>query len=342
MSKEMASNNVFFCQGFDPTHKKRTSRVMEAEAESGINSQVLRRKRPKTWSSQRYSISAHEGKGSVSCSKPKLYTQPSYIGPTGFEPFSTFKRPVIADEEQEDECFPTALCNALGCWQTERHSHDATLESKVDSREYVYPGTLCASLMLEENLPKSSTDQQVSDVTLQKMRSPLVVEPISTTGRIPRPLPVRTRRKLSIDAPELPNSSSLQDPCLASTTSSLLDSNFKGPQDHNTLSRLSKSYGTSIPSASQYGEWQVNLSTHRKPRPQRDHKKVVLEEAESVAKRQGAAISSVMLTGLPGNEVSRVARGLEKVRLVSETDMDATSFPNIGVEGTFTHEENRS
>ena len=338
-----ANSNVSICQGFDPTHPKRTSRVMEAEAEPGIVLQVPRRKRPKTWSSQRYSISVCAGKGSVSFPKPKLYTQPSYIGPTGFEPFSTFKRPVIADEEQEDECFPTALCNALGCWQTERHSHDATLESKVDSREYVYPGTLCASLMLEENLPKSSTDQQVSDVTLQKMRSPLVVEPISTTGRIPRPLPVRTRRKLRIDEPELSSGSSLQNPCLASTASSLLDSNSKGPRDRrNTLSRLSPSYRTSVPSTSQYSGWQVNLPTHRKPRPQRDHKNVVLEEAEPVAKRQGAATSSVLLTGLPGNEVSGVARGLEKVRLVSETDMDAASLADIGVEGTFTHEENRS
>ena len=249
-------------QHSDVPSPKRTSRVSKARSEN--NPQIGKQKRRKNWGSQRYSIPVRPRKGSVPCPKPKLYTQTSYIGPIGFEPFSSYKRPIAAGNEHDDEGFPTALCEALGCWQTEPHSHDAPSHSTLTSCEYGTQNRDSHKFDSETSLQGSGVNQSFARTTIPKPPSPLVAGSASTSGRIPKSLPIRPLNSLSIGA----SRSSLQDPSSDCSTSSPLDLDLKTLQDlRKALPQVSKINQTAVQSNFHSVPWQVSLPIHPKQLP---------------------------------------------------------------------------
>lgn len=256
----MGSNtgNLDF-QHSDVPSPKRKSRVSKVRSEN--SPQIGKQKRRKNWGSQRYSIPVRPRKGSVPCSKPKLYTQTSYIGPIGFEPFSSYKRPIAAGNEHDDECFPTVSCEALGCWQTEPHSHDTPSQSTLNSLGYGTQDRDSHRFDSETSLRGSGVNQSFARTTIQKPPSPLVAGSASTSGCIPKPLPIRPRNSLSIRA----SRSSFEDSFSDCTTSSPLDSDLKTLQDlRKALPQVSKINKRAIQSSFQSVQWQVSLPIHPK------------------------------------------------------------------------------
>ncbi|KAL8831618.1 MAG: hypothetical protein Q9191_000769 [Dirinaria sp. TL-2023a] len=321
--KEMASNNkIFSCEDPNPPNLKQISEVMDDEGSRSENSKRVRRqKRPKAWNSQRYSIPLRGSRGSVSSSKSKLYAQPCYIGPTGFKPFSTFKRLTIAEEEQDEEGFPTALCRSLGCWQTEPHSHGAPVHLESDYYGYSSRDIQGRGDTSDMDLPRLPINQKLSAESLQRPPSPLVAGPASTSERIVKPLPIRSHKNLNDHASRTPQSSSVQNCSHIWASSSLSNPNQLGLSDlRNALPQLSTSHKSSTSPMAQSIGWQVDLPIHQKPRSKRDHDEQTLDESESVIKRQRIAKPATLPTTLPKERFSGVTRRLEKLRLTPTRD----------------------
>ena len=240
------------------TRSKR--RYEQEEAAIGNASPVRKRNQPKTSSSHAYRKPVRLSNRSAPFRRQKLYTQTSFVGPTGFEPFSTFKRSVTVDDEPDEESFPTATCRAIGCWQFEPHFHDFSELSQKDVHGVHFPDPLnCGK---EYGIKDSDTRASQSEVgqRVRKPPSPLVAGPASTSERIVKSSPFRPQQKRCTETPKTSHSSTFQSHSNTFARVSPMDPNRNGIRDlRKALPKPS--------STSKTAGWQGNLPFHTRPLP---------------------------------------------------------------------------
>ena len=255
----MASEKAFIApQAPYVTRPKR--RHEQEEATIGNAPPVRKRNQPRTSSSQAYRKPVRSGNGSVPFRRQKLYTQTSFIGPTGFEPFSTFKRSVSVDDEAEDESFPTAVCRAIGCWQFEPHFHD----SSELPRKYIHEAHFTDPLNCGKDYGVRVSDTRASQSevgqSIQKPPSPLVAGPASTSGRIVRSPPFRPQQKPCASTPKASHDQTFPNHSNNFARAPPLDHSRKGLR--NLRKALPKPSSTSKTAG-----WQGNIPFHTRTLP---------------------------------------------------------------------------
>lgn len=250
-----------------------TNRKQESELEEmrpSKFSKVQKQELARSWSVRRERSSAQARSLSGFRSKPKLYRQTTYLGPTGVEPFSTFKWPIPADELPDDDGFPTALCRELGCWQAKPHSHDPPIASKKDYCEYnlkEIPGDKCT---LNINLQNGHRSRTSLVAPLRRPPSPLVAGPACLADRILKTVPLQPCPDKHTDEAKPSDDLSFLGRSSTSTNASLLESNPSGLRDvRNALPQLLIKHDKATSSSPLVG-WKVSLPIHSKHCSKRD------------------------------------------------------------------------
>ena len=240
------------------THPKR--RYEQEEAAIGNAPPVRKRNQPRTSSSHAYRKMVRSSNGSVPFRRQKPYTQTSFIGPTGFEPFSTFKRSVTVNDEPDNESFPTATCRAIGCWQFEPHFHDPSELSQKYVHDVHFADPLNGGKEHEVEVSDTRASQSEVSQPLRKPPSPLVAGPASTSERLVKSSPFRPQQKRCADTPKASHHSTFQSHSNTFTRASPLD------PSRNGLRALRKALPQPS-STSKTAGWQGNLPFHTRPLP---------------------------------------------------------------------------
>ena len=259
----MASNGHVFGSEFPHVHhpRKQSKKVEKWNP----NETTRKRKQPRIRSSHRSQRSGRPKDRSAFFQKPKLYSQPSYIGPTDVEPFSSFKCSNVPDSDQEGEGFSNAICRELACWQTELHSHDLPKRLETGCR-----GNVPQVQKLDiTNVAKVSNNELNNRLLVCRtpLRPPslLVAGPACLSDRIVEPSSARSHNRLGREPTIPPSNSPLESHCPLSG-SSILQTALGGTRElRNALPPSSNDHETSYPRGIQPSAWRVSLPIHTRP-----------------------------------------------------------------------------
>ena len=240
----------------------RQSRLQKAKSEN--SARVRERKRRTSSVSHPYKTLVRATQGSVPFLKPKLYTQASFLGPINCEPFSTFKRPIAMDESQGEDEFPSALCEAVGCWQTEPHTHDISEVSKSKGDRY---GMMDAfdHVTAEVDCPDLQTNHRVVDDVAEKSASARITRATSASSRTLRSTHTTLEKDLQAHAGNHSCGLPFKQPPRSKEETSLLGSSTKGSRDlRSALPRVSPTVKEPNPQSPPFTRWEVSLPIHLK------------------------------------------------------------------------------
>jgi len=306
----MASNDHVFGREFpDVPHPRKQINLLERRKSKQT---TMKRKQPRTRSSHRPQRSGHPKDRSTFSRKPRLYSQPSYIGPTDVEPFSTFKGSHVADGDPEEEGSPTAMCRMLGCWQTEPHSHD--LPKRLETG---FGGNMPQAPKPHITDVGGIFNNECDNLSLvgrpsPRPPSPLVAGPACLSERIVEPLPARFYYGLGKQPTKSP-SNLLLGSYGPLSSSSILQPALGGTRHlRDALPPFPTSYEKSYPRVVRPNTWQVNLPIHPKPSTKREHENAKGLRPGSSLKRQGAEVPATLPTALAGCEDNRQNAGREE------------------------------